>query len=124
MQPFPPGWLEFDFTVRVLERDMAVVDNGMLVSHVHSHGVVDNMRGNYHNGRSTTGLASAAERPRGTCLAIDGEILSGQRKFLIRRRKFLVQQDDIVGLCGACLEVDELSLGVRRDTVGVRHISV
>ena len=65
MQRFSPGWLEFDFNVRALERDMAAIDNGMLVSHVHSHSIVDNMRGNYHNGRSTTGLASDAERSFG-----------------------------------------------------------
>ena len=74
MRHFPPGWLEFDFNVRVLERDMAAIDNRLLVHHVHSHSVAENVSGNYHNGRSTTGLASAEEQSLGRRLRVQRSV--------------------------------------------------
>lgn len=54
---FSPGWLDFDFHAQVLKQRLSEFDERIVVDHYHSHGLVGNVLGNYHNGRSTTGLA-------------------------------------------------------------------
>lgn len=55
---FSPGWLDFQVNARIREQGLSRFDEKILVTHYHSHGLVGNLLGNYHNGRSTTGLAA------------------------------------------------------------------
>jgi hypothetical protein len=64
-----PGYLELQLGPRLLSEGRLLVDDGVLVEHVQSHGFVGTFAAHYHNGRASTGLRTEgqpwAQRRRG-----------------------------------------------------------